>query len=71
MRRAATSFTGTATHPNGDDRHVLRAPQDQRPRIDAPVIDASLIPTIVAAHPVGTILAVADRAGDILAARWS
>jgi choline dehydrogenase-like flavoprotein len=34
------------------------------------VVDASLIPTIVPAHPVGTIMAVADRAGDILA-RWS
>ena len=33
------------------------------------VVDASLIPTIVPAHPVGTIMAVADRAGDILAAR--
>lgn len=35
------------------------------------VVDASLIPTIVPAHPVGTIMAVADRAGDILAARWT
>ncbi len=34
------------------------------------VVDASLIPTIVPAHPVGTIMAIADRAGDILAARW-
>lgn len=34
------------------------------------VVDASLLPSIVAAHPVGTIMAVADRAGDILAARW-
>lgn len=34
------------------------------------VVDASLIPTVVPAHPVGTIMAVADRAGDILAARW-
>ena len=34
------------------------------------VVDASLLPTCVAAHPVGTIMAVADRAGDILAARW-
>ena len=34
------------------------------------VVDASLIPTIVPAHPVGTIMAVADRAGDILSARW-
>ncbi|MGH7851363.1 MAG: GMC family oxidoreductase N-terminal domain-containing protein [Thermodesulfobacteriota bacterium] len=33
------------------------------------VVDASLIPTIVTGHPVGTIMAVADRAGDILAAR--
>ena len=35
------------------------------------VVDASLIPTVVPAHPVGTIMAIADRAGDILAARWS
>ena len=34
------------------------------------VVDASLIPTTVAAHPVGTIMAIAERAGDILAARW-
>ena len=32
------------------------------------VVDASLIPMIVPAHPVGTIMSVADRAGDILAA---
>lgn len=35
------------------------------------VVDGSLLPTIVTAHPVGTIMAVADRAGDVLAARWS
>lgn len=34
------------------------------------VVDASLIPTVVTAHPVGTIMAVADRAGDILISRW-
>jgi choline dehydrogenase-like flavoprotein len=34
------------------------------------VVDASLIPTPVAAHPVGTIMAIADRVGDVLAARW-
>ncbi|MEO6564684.1 MAG: GMC family oxidoreductase [Casimicrobiaceae bacterium] len=34
------------------------------------VVDASLLPTIVTAHPVGTIMAVADRAGDMLAAQW-
>lgn len=32
-------------------------------------VDASLIPAIVPAHPVGTIMAVADRAGDILS-KW-
>jgi cellobiose dehydrogenase (acceptor) len=35
------------------------------------VVDASLMPTVPTAHPVGTIMAVADRAGDILGARWS
>ena len=35
------------------------------------VVDASLIPTTVTAHPIETIMAVADRAADILAARWS
>lgn len=34
------------------------------------VVDASLLPTCVTAHPVGTIMAVADRAGDMLAAGW-
>jgi choline dehydrogenase-like flavoprotein len=33
------------------------------------VMDASLIPTVVPAHPVGTIMALADRAADILASR--
>lgn len=35
------------------------------------VVDASLIPTCVTGHPVATIMALADRAGDILAARWA
>jgi choline dehydrogenase-like flavoprotein len=35
------------------------------------VADASLIPSPVTGHPVATIMAIADRAGDILAARWS
>jgi choline dehydrogenase-like flavoprotein len=35
------------------------------------VVDASLLPTCVTGHPVGTIMAIADRAGDILSARWS
>jgi choline dehydrogenase-like flavoprotein len=30
------------------------------------IVDASLTPTIVPAHPVGTITAVADRAADVL-----
>lgn len=35
------------------------------------VVDASLLPSPVAAHPVGTIMAVADRASDLLVARWA
>jgi choline dehydrogenase-like flavoprotein len=35
------------------------------------VVDASLIPTCVTGHPVGTIMAIADRAGDVLASSWS
>lgn len=35
------------------------------------VVDASLIPTNVPGHPVLTIMAVADRAADILASRWT
>lgn len=35
------------------------------------VVDASLIPTSVAGHPVATIMAIADRAGDLLARRWA
>lgn len=34
------------------------------------VVDASLLPTSVTAHPVGTIMAVADRAAEMLAAKW-
>lgn len=34
------------------------------------VVDASLMPTIPPAHPVGTIMSVAERAGDVLAAWW-
>ncbi|AOW92278.1 hypothetical protein BFN03_04975 [Rhodococcus sp. WMMA185] len=34
------------------------------------VADASLMPVPSAAHPVGTIMAVAERAGEILASRW-
>ncbi len=35
------------------------------------VVDASLLPAPVTAHPVGTIMAVADRAGGLLAGRWA
>ena len=38
------------------DAHSTRA-------TNVAVVDASLIPTNVVAHPVGTIMAVADRAG--------
>ena len=35
------------------------------------VVDASLIPPNVPGHPVLTIMAIADRAGDQLAGRWA
>jgi cellobiose dehydrogenase (acceptor) len=62
-------FGGTAAlsdGPGGVDPKTLLL----RGTTNVAVVDASLIPTIVPAHPVGTIMAVADRAGDILAARW-
>jgi cellobiose dehydrogenase (acceptor) len=61
-------FGGTAAlsdGPGGVDPATLIV----RGTTNVAVVDASLIPTIVPAHPVGTIMAVADRAGDILAAR--
>jgi choline dehydrogenase-like flavoprotein len=63
-------FGGTAAlseGPGGVDPKTLIV----RGTTNVAVVDASVIPTIVPAHPVGTIMAVADRAGDILAARWS
>lgn len=50
--------------PSDVDPTILRGTEN------VAVVDASLIPTVVTAHPVGTIMAIADRAGDILAARW-
>jgi choline dehydrogenase-like flavoprotein len=63
-------FGGTAALSNGPGG-VDPATLMLRGTTNVAVVDASLIPTIVPAHPVGTIMAVADRAGDILAARWS
>jgi cellobiose dehydrogenase (acceptor) len=63
-------FGGTAAlsaGPGGVDPTTLIV----RGTTNVAVVDASLIPTSVVAHPVGTIMAVADRAGDILAARWT
>jgi cellobiose dehydrogenase (acceptor) len=63
-------FGGTAAlsaGPGGVDPSTLIV----RGSTNVAVVDASLIPTNVVGHPVGTIMAVADRAGDILAARWS
>ncbi|MGA6973835.1 MAG: GMC oxidoreductase, partial [Candidatus Binatus sp.] len=64
-----THFGGTAAlsdGPGGVNPTTLIV----RGTTNVAVVDASLIPTIVPAHPVGTIMAVADRAGDIRAARW-
>ena len=52
--------------PGGVDPHSLIV----RGTKNVAVVDASLIPTVVPGHPVGTIMAVADRAGAILGARW-
>ena len=69
-RLVTNHFGGTAAlsdGPGGVDPATLLL----RGTKNVAVVDASLLPTIVTAHPVGTIMAVADRAGDILAARWS
>ena len=68
-RLVINHFGGTAALSNGPGgvnpgTLILRGTRN------VAVVDASLIPTIVPAHPVGTIMAVADRAGDILAANW-
>ena len=34
------------------------------------IVAASLLPSHTTCHPIGTIMAIADRAGDLLAARW-
>jgi choline dehydrogenase-like flavoprotein len=63
-------FGGTAAlsnGPGGVDPNTLIV----RGTTNVAVVDAPLIPTSVVAHPVGTIMAIADRAGDILAARWT
>jgi choline dehydrogenase-like flavoprotein len=62
-------FGGTAAlsdGPGGVDPATLLLRGTQ----NVAVVDASLIPTIVPAHPVGTIMAVADRPADMLAAGW-
>jgi cellobiose dehydrogenase (acceptor) len=68
-RLITNHFGGTAAlgdGPGGVDPATLLL----RGTKNVAVVDASLQPTIVTAHPVGTIMAAADRAGDILAARW-
>ena len=62
-------FGGTAALSNGAGG-VDPATLILRGTTNVAVVDASLIPTIVPAHPVGTIMAVADRAADILAPTW-
>ncbi|MEW6272929.1 MAG: GMC family oxidoreductase [Thermodesulfobacteriota bacterium] len=69
-RLLGNHFGGTValgSGPGGTDPATLLV----RGTSNVAVVDASLIPSVVPAHPVGTIMAVADRAGDVLAARWS
>ncbi|MGH7906835.1 MAG: GMC family oxidoreductase N-terminal domain-containing protein [Candidatus Binataceae bacterium] len=63
-------FGGTVPLSDGADG-VDPATLILRGTTNVAVVDASLMPTITPAHPIGTIMAVADRAADILAARWS
>jgi choline dehydrogenase-like flavoprotein len=68
-RLVANHWGGTAVltdGPGGVDPTTLIL----RGTKNVAVVDASLLPTIVAAHPIGTIMAVAERAGDMLAAHW-
>lgn len=68
-RLVANHWGGTAVltdGPGGVDPATLIL----RGTRNVAVVDASLLPTSVSAHPVGTIMAVADRAGDMLAAAW-
>ncbi|MHB8382985.1 MAG: GMC family oxidoreductase N-terminal domain-containing protein [Candidatus Binataceae bacterium] len=65
-RLVINHFGGTAAlsaGPGGVDPATLIL----RGTTNVAIVDASLIPTIVPAHPIGTIMAVALRAGDILA----
>jgi choline dehydrogenase-like flavoprotein len=67
-RMTINHFGGTVAlsdGPGGVDAATLIV----RGTTNVAVVDASLIPTIVPAHPVGTIMAMADRAAEILAAR--
>jgi cellobiose dehydrogenase (acceptor) len=69
-RLLGNHFGGTVAlddGPGGTDPATLLV----RGTRNVAVVDASLIPTCVTAHPIGTIMAIADRAGDLLAARWS
>lgn len=67
-RLGTNHWGGTAplSHgPGGVDPNTLLV----RGTTNIAVADASLLPTHTTCHPVGTIMAVAERAGDILAAR--
>ncbi|MCC7218847.1 MAG: GMC family oxidoreductase [Burkholderiales bacterium] len=69
-RLVANHWGGTAAlqaGPGGVDPATLVV----RGTGNVAVVDASLIPTSVPGHPVATIMAVADRAGDLLASRWA
>jgi choline dehydrogenase-like flavoprotein len=69
-RMTINHFGGTVALTDGEGG-VDPATLIVRGTANVAVVDASLIPTIVPAHPVGTIMAMADRAGDILAAQIS
>jgi cellobiose dehydrogenase (acceptor) len=69
-RLIVNHFGGTAALSE-DEGGVDPATLILRGTANVAVVDASLLPVPVPAHPVGTIMAVADRAGELLAGRWA
>ncbi|MEV0946131.1 GMC family oxidoreductase [Rhodococcus sp. NPDC049939] len=70
-------YSGLITNHYGGTARLSEGPGGVDPQTlilrgteNVAVADASLMPVPPAAHPVGTIMAVAERAGEILASRW-
>jgi len=71
FNRLVTNHWGGTAALNAGRGGVDPATLIVRGTANVAVVDASLIPTSVPGHPVLTIMAVADRAADVLAGRWT